>query len=727
MFSLYGELKGRLSYCINQAFQADAPLVFGHICWGILSKAGAFRLTEINCKPNEQVLLQDYKNKYGVTHEEAFRLHINLFGRSSTLLDWLSLFMYERITFSQPNLNETNTYNLAEGKQHFAFLISEDIIPCLTVEGNSLMISEALYETLLPQDVTATYLEGLYKESSSKKADGEIPAYLRLLAEQLVGARGAAIKLMKDENCLQLLDPLSDMYKKVAAIPEGFYEWVFLGALQTGLMYVNASTPKTDVAKGFVSVACCYNVHDEKPTSDNPLALLSGVLPSSFQIENLQDFISSLYLALLGPIRQKINSVIGFNSLPSSDIVRSMKSDRWDPSVWETNLVNEIRDAFAIHAFPKWTSALVLWLTLITEKMRNSIHEGHLLNFSFVVADRSQILDSGLFDTLDLDFAADDRMLPWSDDGRSIASIAERDHILNQVRQSIGKKNYAWFQEGKYALLWDATFPSKHPQSLIRFKDSSWDVFVTHTRMGKAGRATEIVAAMAYLRADGSGGVIIKGQQILSFRKNQKWALRGGELQNEVSSVLRGFFEQWQMSQEILDSTESIFARALLAISDDPHAGCILVIFGRDRESDFEDMGKPWEKKEGYDPLTMTQDELTALMSMDGATCVYLKDGGLPAIAFRGLVKVPEAGSGINKEKKEEYLDGEGSRKWSGAYAATSENVEAVISVSQDGPIFIFKKQSVPEVALVGSSGADTAAQGARLEVTVDVLGRERK
>jgi hypothetical protein len=136
----------------------------------------------------------------------------------------------------------------------------------------------------------------------------------------------------------------------------------------------------------------------------------------------------------------------------------------------------------------------------------------------------------------------------------------------------------------------------------------------------------------------------------------------------------------------------------ILAISDDPNSGCMLII-GQNIKLHFDSMGSPWrtqreeekDNKGEINPLNLSLDEITALMSMDGATCLF-SDNNRPAISFRNIVKVSNSPVNRKIEKRtiENILDGEGSRKWSAATAATMKEVDLVIAVSQDGPIYLY-------------------------------------
>lgn len=694
MFTIYKKIDRELRNCLAEAMKIpEVPLVFGHICWGVLTQPGAFRMTKIESHDQPELPLTTFSIKHHVSHEEAFRRHIKRFGRSGTLLDWVTLWMYKNISFGRGHFEAVGELILRVQEKGRSIKLGR----------NSLTLSREFYDTLLPEEIAYQYLETLYSIPETSKDE-----YSTFTADQLVGARGVAFRrLATDPKSMRDISRMGSCY---GTSPKGmtadvkYREWMFAGALQTGLMYVEASRMNRLEPQGFISIACGYNVLANGKPKDNPLAILSAVLPSNATEDQASDIAVTLKGLLQGSIKTQISNIRTFRDRPSMDVMSRMKSERWNPDSLKPIISRAAKKAFAVHAFPQWASALTLWLSLVTEQMRDSVHEGQMLNFSFVVADRSQIADSGLFELVDLEFSDSQDLLPWNTSGEPLSN-KEPWEVLDRMQRDVGKKNYAWFQEGKYALLWDATFPRRHPQSLIRFKDSSWDVFINQARMGKTGKASEIIGAMTYVRADSSGGVILTGKQVLSFRRRQKWAKGGGKRHEKLRDKLLGYIGEWQFPSDLEEQTVSVFCEALAAIADDPHSGCILVIYSKGASPSYENMGEPWRTVHAGNPLMMSRDELTSLMSMDGASALFIHDSS-PKVIFRSLVQpnnnVPKVNDvfrrscvRINTQDARKHLDGEGSRKWSAAFAAMNETTDLVVAVSQDGPIYTFEKRRV--------------------------------
>jgi hypothetical protein len=363
-----------------------------------------------------------------------------------------------------------------------------------------------------------------------------------------------------------------------------------------------------------------------------------------------------------------------------------------------------------------WTMSVARWLTVILEWLRGSIHEGHPLNFCMVLADMSQVRDSEVFEIVP--FLDSELPCPWDEDGKLRHQNNEdiKGKIIKPIKKAITKNNYAWFQDGKYALLWDSTFPVKSPQNLISIKNSSWNVFVNNCRHGKApSYAEKILLSVAYVQANGSGGIIQKGEQILSFRGTGKWISGSTAREKKLTDVLKelGCLNDVEIGK---------IATAAIIISDDPHMGCMIAVMNRynfftigerigtgDLELNsqplpFRSMGDYWKNPALTQLEEAPLEQMISLMVMDGATCVYWSDESDKAkISFRHLVV------GLDKNERDldtttkDYLDGEGSRKWSAGIAACRPDVAMVIVVSQDGPIRVFRpnKSNKTEIEMI--------------------------
>jgi hypothetical protein len=665
----------------------DSPLVFGHVCLGSLTATArapydGLRITEIAAMDSAALpIVAATASK--VSHGAAFRRHINRFGRSATLLDWLTRRMYRT----------------------FAAMVDPPAIPVCRVPvlvspgsavlretGDTISASRELFQTLVDANFVGPYFNELYAQATSDDGPGSVCPALSYIAEQFVGLRLAAQRLIEALGAAATLQSLSTVYQDTpTATRNAEDEWKFLAALQTALMYVWAAHQAGEAPVGFVSVGACYRMQGVS-VERCPLAVLSAVLPASCEGTQMARIANQLETILTTKTNLAVTAASNHRAVGQDPDIHHYSTKTWTPNRIRNAVTNELQNAFPTEWFQPWRRSLVLWLSLIAERLRGTVHEGQPLNFSFVVADRSEILDSGLFEVVGLTVPDDSTLVPLNDQGMA-HNATVTDALLKTAVREIEKKNYSWFLDGKYALLWDASFPNKHPQHLIRIKDSSWEVFQNHIRLGKESRAARIVRSMVFVATDGSGGLVLNGKQVASFRKGQEWSDGSSDREQKLRDCVTKHIKKWQITEDLCGRIVKTAVDALLAISDDPHAGCMLVIFEQGQKPKFEHMGEVWQTSYGKDFLLMSRDVLTSLMSMDGAACLFFEDENA-CIEFRRLVTAPDEAKRTLHQDVREKLDGAGSRKWSAANAAKRNEVGVVISVSQDGPIHIYEAKN---------------------------------
>lgn len=682
-FQIRQALEHALLYNSREARRATgSPLVFAHLCLGSLTASAkspydGLRITEIAATKGARFPIAAVSSNH---HSAAFRRHINRFGRSATFLDWLTRRLYHDFSLHDGGM--------AVPTSHIEVLVSPERA-AFALNRNVVKLSRLFFETIVAPSVVRPYFNGLYDQHELQDAFGNVSPALSYHADQFMGLRFAAQRLVQANGAVVSLRRLSRPYQDRAGnAHRPANEWKFLGALQTALMYVWAAQGDNDDPGGFVTVGACYRIKNVA-ANKCPLGLFSAVLPPRCGDEQRSKIIDVLGEILRTRMSLEVNSASYHRDRGDLPRVGHRTTKSWTPDRIESAVTKELRNAFPTKWFQRWRASLMVWLSLIAERLREKVHEGQPLNFSFVVADRSEVGDSGLFEVIPLKLDDGARLVPLNDDGNA-ENLRTTDALLETALREIEKKNYSWFLGGKYALLWDASFPSKHPQYLIRLKDSSWEVFQNHIRLGKESRASDVVRAMVFVSTDGSGGMVLSGKQVVSFRKGQDWSEESSKRETRLRRYLRRHIGKWVLDRSLDRRTVKSVAEALLAISDDPHAGCMLVVFEKDKMPTFEPMGEVWETSHGGNFLEMSRDVITSLMAMDGATCLFLKNAK-PHMEFRRLATAPDKANRPLHIMARKKLDGAGSRKWSAANAAKRREVAIIISVSQDGPIHIYE------------------------------------
>lgn len=304
------------------------------------------------------------------------------------------------------------------------------------------------------------------------------------------------------------------------------------------------------------------------------------------------------------------------------------------------------------------------------------------------MGDMSQIEDSPAFERLPL--ADESVTFP-----PGLAEIDEKVMLasLYKAMRTIEKENYFWFQGGRYALLWDFTSPEQEPRYLLGLKDSSWHVFIANARNRRPAGTAVAALVVGYLDDRGGGGLIVHGEHEFTLSKDGKWIQRGDELSGRIDAYLKA-----AGNGILADEERKTLVKALVSVSNDPDTGCMLVLANNQAIPNFETMGHPWKVKrptslgigEGDPLLELPDQELVALLGMDGAACVWKQDSKC-RIAFRRLASPDDAEkSRTLATNMRDNLSGEGSRKWSALLAACRKDVNLIIAVSQDGPVHFY-------------------------------------
>jgi hypothetical protein len=674
LFKVHDQLETSLTdWCSEVAQKTGSPLVFGHICLGSLSEdgpdsGGGARLTRVVCRNSDLEIIHNPELEY------LFRSHINRFGRSATVLDWLTRWFYGQA--EKPSM-------LGEDGIAFFQFIKTAVHSGgpLAVDGESLQLDPRFVEALLPDAGTTAYLKEAEKLHSTS---GYIaPDEMDFCMKQLIGARYTAQQQVAGAS-LEVAN-LLNVYDGLPQATQPFQLWTFLGAIQTAFLLMKAAG--LDGAPGFVSVGRVHKISGEE-TTNCPLLVMSSVVPSTDSAD-----LSKVLKEMLGETKKVINSkpwsdLFGAknvaNEAPTSD-------DSYPPSdrlkIRElSEAIKKARTSGQRAWFAKWETSLVTWLGLAIEHLRGSKHEGKSLPFTLIAGDWSAIADSGLFEVLRLDFdEASPCLFKFDVADPSTAGL----DFFKTLEREISRKNYSWFADGKYALAWDVTWPAMHPRALIRIKDSSWEVALSSLRSGRVFEATRIARWIAFLSNDGAGGLLHNGQTVGIFRRDKSWVWQSPDFQKTLTTHVEEALGRAGFSVELKAKVLERLIPTLLTLSDDPHAGALLVILQPGNERAFESMGAPWKTAQSGDFLSMSPDELAALMAMDGATCLYC-EGGKARVSFRSLVSVPAKPTRELTDDARKKLDGEGSRKWSSANAARRSEVALVLSVSQDGPIHVY-------------------------------------
>ena len=724
-------------------------LIFGHLCKGDLEKPGVLRMSAIiGTKDGEDADIEAAFPGIGehVGHDRAFQLHVERFGREKTLLNWLVCWA-------------RSFHDGSEGYVATAsFLVSDDQRSDLEIEDNdggtsiAVTMSREFLDALIPEELADKYLRTLYSKRSHVEPLDEVFGGRTACELELIAAKTTVWqRLERNSESRPLLQNLCSRYRAelasvvadregktggVVGVPTDAEKLKFLSALQTAFAYVRCFGGRAiSDGGGIVSVGgtadCSLRPEEATKVPMIPLMAISTSVSSASEATQYERRLTALLKA------EPLSTVLqGIASTRADAVADSMNHGvceltRFVPGIanlWQDTLTTRIPDppfgALSYRA-ATWIAHLITWL-------HRSKHEGRVLEFMFVIGDMARIQDSPLFERLELrdtefqypplppkEIGADNNTVPRQRGRRLPNGAGASKMILNHAHNSLTKaqrmlekENYFWFQNGRYALLWDLAFSEERPRYLLGLKDSSWHVFIEKSRNGQIPGAADSAVVVGYLDGRGGGGLIVGGVQTLSLSQDGQWVVRGDQLEAEIERYLIAASDE---SDDLLTSEEiDQLVRALVAMSNDPDSGCMLVLAkGEESCADFLNMGQPWKlapieqapDSHTNDPddremlRTLSDEKIKAILGMDGAACVSKSNGGA-RIAFRKLVR-PKTDESPRKacEATTSNMLGEGSRKWSAFLAAQRSDVALVVAVSHDGPVHFYTSLGVAKNA----------------------------
>lgn len=344
----------------------------------------------------------------------------------------------------------------------------------------------------------------------------------------------------------------------------------------------------------------------------------------------------------------------------------------------------QVEQLFQIRRQKQVAVGVTNWLLWLTEKLEGTRHEGHTLDFWFVIGDRTQFEDSRWiqvrrFAELKIGFPEiiDPLGVP-SEPTDTGGNESQRD----RAAKVLTGEHYPWFQGGKYALLWDVTAvsgkPFLLPYGLASIVGSNWEQYLTQYYTGTRHIELPSNVLVYTLGRVGETGLMLgtdRGLKRVLLLRNRHWRLSDDD---EREKCLKNQVLKAPVIQA--DDLRAKIGDIILRVADSPIQGGTLIVLNPDSDpSEFTSMGIPWQ-------FSDNPQDIEALMAHDGATILQEVSGGTPRWRFRLLL----SGDGVSAQVQkvlEELLLGAGARRWSAALTAFRKGVQAVVVISQDGDI----------------------------------------
>ena len=481
--------------------------------------------------------------------------------------------------------------------------------------------------------------------------------------------------------------------------------WRFLHILQSALLYARgASDSGNDTSnQGMELYARRLEDGSSKSTSIGVLILVPAKQASE---PELYDFCE---LRLQAQYLARTDQTLGV--LPD-DVGR----DRGlDGSFWE-KLKGEIKDKlFPFLRFYSRACLFTQWTLFLLDRLRESVHEGEALEFWFVIGEKSEFDDHPAIDIIDIDVGDD--ALDTDSIGPRFSDVKYERPALERAKRQLEKEHFPWFALGRHALFWNVSGAGTQPIALVKLRGGNWSQTVTEANreqqrleippcvVAYQGQKGNRGVLLVTPRTDAANGVAL--EHLVAWR-GQRWQLAnsgegGGSFEKRVVNALCFPRE---------NNSAGYIAELCCRLARDPdRGGCIVFVEKKETAEKFVRMGRSWcLGKDG----SLDSDDVLALMSHDGATIVCPEEFGDDAVRLRAgdtgsdyhavfrCLLPREAGQyeqlGQSVHDSEDFpLASAGSRRWSSAVTAFTPDVQAVLVVSQDGDLQVWRGGKDPK------------------------------
>jgi hypothetical protein len=665
-------LRERLATFRDSMHARAQETIFAHLYQGADLTAGAIRLSEYWFDPGSELSVPQRTKR--TREKDVFSDHIKVFGRESTLLTWMVKWrkaehendLRTLVLIEQQPANDANLVCEATREPDWATTV--------------IKISSGLNDALCPTDLIEHYLSGYLLNETPRQGDE------RVYRELFVAARGGALAAMNEMSRQELRLMAAVLRKEgtAARTPSDYSSLLLLGALQSVLVFAHLSEVSKRSNRPIVAYLTAGGPKE-------PLWITLRNPAKSMRSDEHEQWFEAQAAArdiAWKDIQEKAAAPRAASSLADRLLVSQVFSGSYDKrEEFIAASEKEIREQFEVDALTEWRVLLVVWMVAIIDRLRGELHESQRLDFYLAAGDASQVLDSASFVLRTLDAKVKEVAVPEGDVRGDQKTLKK---AVDDAVRAIGRLNYPWFQDGRYALFWDVTFPASAPVGLLELRHSTWERWDSRLELGLTELGEDASFVVASCRGDGRAGLSIGPAKLLVAAPGQRrWELSSRQGRATwLQDWLQGTADQ-----------KRVLANVLLRIAEDPRRGCMMVFPAPAGKTVYPSMGDVWKPTEPIRIASEYEEDLIALCSMDGATIVGRDpNSGDLVLEYRRLVGSYDAAllqaleTLISSEKSP--LLGMGSRRWAGALTAASEQVAAVIVVSQDGDIHVWQRKN---------------------------------
>jgi hypothetical protein len=516
----------------------------------------------------------------------------------------------------------------------------------------------------------------------------------------------------EDEDVKDVINDFASKGKGLNSYQYNERLWEFLGGLQSALLYF-LKYGNEEWEFGYKATIITYN-YNIMPGMMVAILLMPKDKPlNNNNKDEVVKILKTTYEEIYSVLNCKSNYLAyDFNLIRFQD----------DSGESKVRFGKKIEELFPLTLTSRTDVALTLghWVLCLLQALEGRIHEGHPLDFWFVIGDFSQFADCKRikfrsFNKLQYDLEDRENCLkqaifplevPYRY-GVSKEKVIDVDaeKVIERSAKFLAREHFPWFQGGKYALFWDVSRvysekkSSLQPYGLASISGSSWEQYLkqSYTNDQQINIPASIFGftkgkpndtGLIITTTDKNGKPELK--RILHYRE-KKWRFSGTD--GRENALKFALIE----SQAITDEERQKIVKLCLRVADNPLEGGTLILLEKEASKEiFVSMGIPWKfgKK-------IEDDDIEALMSHDGATVVR-RTSEATQWDFRLLLSaydiLSEDREKIVSAAKDYYkndcpLFGSGARRWSAAIASLHSKVKGIVVISQDGDISYWQRK----------------------------------
>ncbi len=355
--------------CLRKKF-GDAELIITHFLYGKTTTPGAIRKSAINVK-------RDVESGNQRSIDEVLQNHIRILDRANTFLSMIEDWVFHEQTDSTiDSLSITISQNSSIKKYSLCFKKELQAIDRISY---NLILHKRVIENLCPENLGKDYFNRLYySELKDEDADLYKKRFLLCRADTFGKVN------REDQDVKDVINNFASKGKGLNSYQYNEYNerlWEFLGGLQSALLYfLKYGNEKWEFSYKATIIIHNYSILPEHIVPGMMVAIL--LMPKDKPLNNSK---KNEVVKILKTKYEKIHSYLDKSNWLTCDFNLMIRFQDDSGERFE----KKIKKLFPLKS--RMNVALILgrWVLCLLQALEGRIHEGHALDFWFVIGDFS--------------------------------------------------------------------------------------------------------------------------------------------------------------------------------------------------------------------------------------------------------------------------------------------------------------------------------------------------